>query len=193
MKPCLKKTVLSVRSAPTRKKWTICFLLVAILATMIAIFLLSSESVSESGERSFGVTMQIARILYRDFYNLSHAEQTEIVEGMHRFVRKGAHFSEYAVLGSLVILALNEVLLPHATSVRRKLCLAVTAALFGLFYAIFDEIHQKFVNRGASPRDVCIDFAGVVFGICLVEGASYIIALHRSKHTDQRYGKGENT
>jgi VanZ family protein len=191
MKPCLKNPILTVRFA--RKKWAIFVLLVAILATMIVIFLLSAESVSESGERSFGVTVQIARILYPDFDDLSYAEQIKIVDGMHRIVRKGAHFTEYAVLGVLVMLALNEMFISYASSTRCRLCLAIMAAAFGLFYAILDEVHQKFVSRGASPRDVCIDFAGVIFGIGLVKGASYIIRrIRNGKHAGHRYGKGEN-
>ncbi len=193
MKPCLKNPILTVRSASARKKWTVCILLVAILSTMIVIFLFSSERVSESGERSFSVTVQIARILYRDFDNLSHAEQTEIVDGMHRVVRKGAHFAEYAVLGVLVMLELSEIFLSPTSTARRRLYLAMMAASFGLSYAILDEVHQIFSHRGASPRDVCIDFAGVIFGVGLVAGLSYIIRRIRGRnHAAHQYGKGEN-
>jgi VanZ family protein len=182
MKPCLKNLMLTVQTAPARRRWTIYLLLAAILATMTAIFLLSSESVSESGERSLGMTVQIARILYSDFDALSYDEQIELVDRMHRIVRKGAHFTEYAVLAALVRLVLGEMLISYSNSARDRLYIALTAAAFGLFYAIFDEVHQKFVNRGASPRDVCIDFAGVIFGIMLVEVMSSILRrLHRSK------------
>ena len=122
MKPCLTPPLLTVRSAPTRKKRTICILLVAILATMTAIFLFSSESVSESGERSFGVTVQIARILRPDFDDLSYDEQIEIVDGMHRIVRKGAHFTEYAVLGALVMLELIEIFLSPTSTAPSRVC-----------------------------------------------------------------------
>lgn len=183
MKPRLDDSNLIARRLPIGKRWTVCLLLAAILATMIAIFLLSSESVAESGERSFGVTVQIARILHRNFDSLSNTEQIEIVDGMHRLVRKGAHFTEYALLGGLLILVLNEMFLSRTYSARYQLYLALIAAAFGLSYAIFDEVHQKFVNRGASPRDVCIDFAGVIFGIGLVIGITHIIRLIRNEKT----------
>ena len=38
--------------------------------------------------------------------------------------------------------------------------------LFGYLYATSDEFHQMFSNgRTASPKDVCIDTLGVLFGI----------------------------
>lgn len=38
--------------------------------------------------------------------------------------------------------------------------------LFGWLYATSDEFHQMFSNgRTASPKDVCIDTLGVLFGI----------------------------
>jgi len=115
------------------------------------------------------------------------------VDGMHRIVRKGAHFTEYAVLGALVMLELSEIFLSHTSTARRRLYLVMMAASFGLFYAILDEVHQIFSHRGASPRDVCIDFAGVIFGVGLVAGLSYIIRRIRGKnHAAHRYGKGEN-
>ena len=40
--------------------------------------------------------------------------------------------------------------------------------LFGYLYATSDEFHQMFSNgRTASPKDVCIDTLGVLFGIGL--------------------------
>ena len=40
--------------------------------------------------------------------------------------------------------------------------------MFCLLYAASDEIHQIFSNRGASVKDVMIDFAGAVTGILLL-------------------------
>jgi VanZ family protein len=70
-------------------------------------------------------------------------------------LRKLAHLAEYAVLGALLLRALN----------RRAPALAL-----GLAYAVTDEIHQHFVRgRHASAVDVAIDTAGVVAGIVLLE------------------------
>jgi VanZ family protein len=69
-------------------------------------------------------------------------------------LRKGAHMTEYAILGLLLLRA-----------VGREL----PAFALGIAYAITDEIHQHFVRgRHASPIDVLIDTAGVAIGIFLV-------------------------
>jgi VanZ family protein len=69
-------------------------------------------------------------------------------------LRKGAHMTEYALLGILLLRALGREL---------------PALALGLAYAVTDEIHQHFVSgRHASPVDVLIDTAGVAIGIFLV-------------------------
>ena len=66
-------------------------------------------------------------------------------------LRKGAHMTEYAILGLLLVRALGREL---------------PALALGMGYAITDEIHQHFVGgRHASPVDVLIDTAGVAIGI----------------------------
>ena len=66
-------------------------------------------------------------------------------------LRKGAHVTEYAILGLLLFRAIGR---------------EVPAFLLGVAYAITDEIHQHFVSgRHASPIDVAIDSAGVAFGL----------------------------
>jgi VanZ family protein len=69
-------------------------------------------------------------------------------------LRKGAHVTEYAILGLLLLRA-----------VGREL----PALLIGVAYAITDEVHQHFVQgRHASPVDVAIDSAGILLGIVLL-------------------------
>jgi VanZ family protein len=68
-------------------------------------------------------------------------------------LRKGAHLTEYAVLGGLLYRALG----------REPLALGV-----GIAYAATDELHQYFVRgRHASPVDVAIDAVGVAAGMLL--------------------------
>ena len=69
-------------------------------------------------------------------------------------LRKGAHLTEYAILGALLLRALGR---------------AVPAFLVGVSYAVTDEIHQHFVRgRHASPFDVAFDAAGVALGLLIV-------------------------
>jgi VanZ family protein len=69
-------------------------------------------------------------------------------------LRKGAHMTEYAILGLLLLRAIGREL---------------PAFALGIAYAVTDEIHQHFVRgRHASPIDVLIDTFGVAIGIFLV-------------------------
>ncbi len=66
-------------------------------------------------------------------------------------LRKGAHLTEYAILGALLYRALQ----------REAVALAT-----GIAYAATDELHQHFVRaRHASPVDVAIDAVGLAIGM----------------------------
>jgi len=66
-------------------------------------------------------------------------------------LRKGAHVTEYAILGLLLMRAMGREL---------------PAFLLGIAYAITDEVHQHFVSgRHSSPLDVAIDSTGVLIGV----------------------------
>ena len=66
-------------------------------------------------------------------------------------LRKGAHITEYAVLGALLYRAFER---------------EAPAFLTGVAYAATDELHQYFVRgRHGAPIDVVIDAAGVALGV----------------------------
>jgi VanZ family protein len=66
-------------------------------------------------------------------------------------LRKGAHVTEYAIFGLLLLRAVG----------REGPAFAV-----GVAYAITDEVHQHFVSgRHASPIDAAIDSAGILIGV----------------------------
>ena len=69
-------------------------------------------------------------------------------------LRKLAHMAEYAILGALLLRALERPLAAFAAAVA---------------YAATDELHQHFVRgRHASALDVGIDAAGVALGIVAI-------------------------
>ena len=69
-------------------------------------------------------------------------------------LRKGAHLTEYAILGALLLRALGR---------------DAPALAAGILYAASDELHQHFVRgRHAAPVDVLIDAVGVGVGILLL-------------------------
>jgi len=71
--------------------------------------------------------------------------------GWDTVLRKGAHMTEYAILGALLLRAFGR---------------ETPAFAAGVAYAASDEVHQHFVRgRHASPVDVLIDAVGVAVGI----------------------------
>lgn len=78
--------------------------------------------------------------------------------GSGGFLRKAAHFTEFAVLGALLSWLLGML----GKDTRRALA-------WGCFAACVDETIQRFVpDRGPSIRDVGIDTCGVLFGMLLL-------------------------
>ena len=139
-----------------------------VLANMVMIYRLSAESKEESGNRSTGLVVLVRPLFYPDFDSLGYEEQLDATEHTHHIVRKMAHFLEYALLGFLstgLLIYLNR-------RIRRarvpKWATWMVPPLFCLLYAISDEVHQIFSERGPSPKDVLIDFAGAVGGYLLI-------------------------
>ena len=86
------------------------------------------------------------------------------------FVRKTAHFTEYAILGLLFYLNLN-----HHSSQKQSPKLFTLAILFSALYACTDEFHQLFVpGRTGQPFDVLVDTLGATFGCLVVLAAQKI-------------------
>lgn len=82
-------------------------------------------------------------------------------EETHHFVRKAAHFTEFAVLG--ILYALIKIRIDKKT-VSSLLFFPVSCTLFT---AVTDEFIQSFIGRGSSVRDVMLDFAGAITGIAI--------------------------
>ena len=78
------------------------------------------------------------------------------------WIRKGAHVTEYALLGWLAFRALSLSLALKSTLARvASLALALAVAV-----AVTDEFHQSFLpERTSSPWDVAIDASGALLAI----------------------------
>lgn len=135
-----------------------------VVANLMLIFGFSSESRSESASRSRIVTVTVARLLNPSFDEMSLAEQNVVVDELHHYVRKAAHFLEFALLGFLTT-ALT-LLVWRFFDPRPILWLTLCIpSLFCLLSAVTDEVYQIFTNRGSSATDVMIDFSGAVCGV----------------------------
>jgi hypothetical protein len=78
--------------------------------------------------------------------------------GWDTLLRKGAHMTEYAILGALLLRALGS---------------ALPALAAGVAYAATDELHQHFVRgRHAAFLDLLIDAVGVAVGILVLRRLS---------------------
>ncbi|MBE6623269.1 MAG: VanZ family protein [Ruminococcaceae bacterium] len=123
------------------------------------IFSNSAETASESNDKSYDVVeIIIEKVLREDLESKSKAE----ISIINNFIRKLAHFSEFAVLSLFAFLSF------WAWNLKSFLryFLPVTAAFF---VACTDEIIQYFVpGRACRFTDVLIDTGGAVFLIIVV-------------------------
>jgi VanZ family protein len=105
-----------------------------------------------SADNTFSV---VGPILHFLFPGLS----SDRVEAIHWIIRKGAHVSEYFVLGLLLLRAFRA-----NSSLAWRWRWPLFAAIGVLLWALGDELHQSLVpSRTASMIDVGIDTVGGVF------------------------------
>ena len=141
-----------------------CINVICIILWMILVFIFSNEGGVDSSGTS-GNTIRQILILFKKDWDLIQLEKT--IEMLQPFVRKLAHFTLYAV-GGFLTYNLNSKTekikkLEQRYSYINKYTITI---IFGIFYAITDEIHQIFVpGRDGRVFDVCVDTLGVIFGL----------------------------
>ena len=120
--------------------------LLLVILWMIFIFVMSSfDATSSSNQSNFIVDIITGIINIKDIGLLS------------LIIRKLAHFTEYFILGILVI--------NFITRYDKKIIIAI---LLCIIYATSDEIHQIFVpGRSCQITDIMIDSLGSIMGIYL--------------------------
>lgn len=135
-----------------KKKYTI-YRFIPMVLLMILIFMFSATPGDESSQQS-GFFVEL---ISRTYSELSTKALTpEALAFIGFFVRKTAHFSEYAVLAGSVLFAFYNII-----SEPKKLYLV--SLLVSHLYAASDEIHQHFVpGRVCAYKDVLIDTAGAL-------------------------------
>ncbi len=148
---------------PQRLKQVLSFL--PALLIMVAIFRFSSQNADDSSTESIRITQELLCAI-RDRLRLSWtpSQLSLYIERSEFFIRKLAHFSEYAALGLSFILPLCAF---YSGSFKKK-TLFLTSWIICIAYAASDELHQ-FFSPGRSPqiRDVVIDSFGALAGILL--------------------------
>ena len=136
-------------------------LLILLFGTFYIIFGFSSQDGEESGDISSRVTEFILE-KSNTYKNIEENRQDEIFERTEKIIRKIAHLSIYALVGSLLMGLVSTFKLKEKTRILISLIL-------GVLYAASDEIHQLFSpGRSAQITDVYIDTLGVLVGIFVI-------------------------
>lgn len=121
--------------------------LILLVIWMLFIFIMSTFNANESSSQSGIIVSFISNI-----FSINNIEVLSLI------VRKFAHFFEFLVLG---ILLLNVII-----NYNKKIYLAY---IFGIIYAILDEVHQLFVmGRSCQLTDILIDSLGIMIGIFVI-------------------------
>jgi len=129
---------------------------------MLLIFCYSAKPAVSSNENSMYIANHILNS-YEKLMNVNYegTKRTNILNLINHIVRKGAHFSEYAVLACA--LAFHLLILG-----KKDQLLLLIPIVLAAFYASTDEYHQTFVaGRSGQVMDVLIDSSGAVVGATL--------------------------
>lgn len=125
-------------------------LLVLIIIWAVFVFGFSSQT----GEESSGLSTKIANLFF---------DSEEMIKIAEPIIRKLAHFSEYALGGTLIYLLIDT----YEFTNKKKFLISLG---IGIWYAAIDELHQTFVpNRSGNIIDVCIDTLGIIVGILFIK------------------------
>ncbi len=119
---------------------------------------------------SLTVGYTIGQMFVPDFEDWSIEEQEAFAERINHPVRKCAHATEYAILGSFLAGTVIGSRHNNNRRIQFLLCLLIGAA-----YAATDELHQLFVpGRAGKFTDVLIDSGGVIIGLLVACAAGLI-------------------
>ena len=147
------------------RKYSIGLSFVLVLAVMVMIFCFSAQTGQSSGALSGRITAKVVRFFVSDFDSFSEMQQKALLSKVGLWIRKAAHFSEFALLGFSLML--------HILQLKKRITVRYSSLWawgVGTVYAMSDELHQHFVGgRYPAVTDVLIDSSGVLAGaFCFV-------------------------
>ncbi len=138
------------------KRLSVLFFVLA-AAWMAVIFFLSAQDAGESGETSGRVVGMIVRIFRLDAEKLAGIGGTEALDS---WIRRLAHFTEYALLGLLLV--------PAWRFSGLRFAGAMAWGIASL-WAVLDEVHQAFVpGRACQWQDMLTDSVGAALGTAVM-------------------------
>lgn len=160
------------------KKYKFIFFLILTIAWLGVIYSFSLEPANVSDDTSFGLISWIVEH-FLPFLEDTMAQLSESqMRFWHNLVRKMAHFTEYAILGTLSMLTCCQI---RSKALWNKMAGSI---LFCMAAASIDETIQLFVDgRAGRIGDVLIDSGGAIVGIGAV-----LLAVRLYKHHRENVG-----
>lgn len=135
---------------------------ILVIIWMLVIFNFSSQNGSKSTKTSDVVTSMVVNVTTSvTNKDIPREEVKKKVEDSTFLVRKTAHFTEYLILGILVLQLLSDY-----TKINKRML--IVSLIICYLYAVSDEVHQIFIpDRTAKVLDTFIDGAGSLVGITI--------------------------
>ncbi len=156
----------------SNKLWLIVQILL-VAAWMFLIFNFSNENSKTSQGTSDKLLFKVVEIVKGR--KLSDADKTRIRKKYSFYIRKGAHFFLYSVLGMTIYIFLCYIL-------KSPYKIVLLSIIISILYAVSDEFHQSFIpGRSAAWFDVVVDSCGAGVGISCILFLRSIVAFFRWK------------
>lgn len=135
---------------------------ILVIIWMFVIFNFSSQNGTKSTKTSDVVTSMVVNVTTSvTNKDIPREEVKKKVEDSTFLVRKTAHFTEYLILGILVLQLLSDY-----TKINKRML--IVSLIICYLYAVSDEVHQIFIpDRTAKVLDTFIDGAGSLVGITI--------------------------
>lgn len=135
---------------------------ILVIIWMLVIFNFSSQNGPKSTKTSDVVTSMVVNVTTSvTNKDIPREEVKKKVEDSTFLVRKTAHFTEYLILGILVLQLLSDY-----TKINKRML--IVSLIICYLYAVSDEVHQIFISgRTAKVLDTFIDGAGSLVGITI--------------------------
>lgn len=151
----IKKNLLFIWLTGKKFIWkTLCW--TPAIATVLTIFILSSQNGVASAETSQSLTMSLAHLVSGENVTYSNASEIAALEALDVFIRMLAHMGEYAFLSLMVGLAVT------VNGFHGKIRMFYMC-FFGVLTAGCDEFFQVFVpGRYGDLSDILFDSLGVI-------------------------------
>ena len=155
--------------------------IILVILWMLVVFSFSAQNGSKSSGISNKVAGKIIDII--NLTNIGEQEERQIkIEKIEPVIRKMAHLTIYILGGILISNMMFQLILKN--SIKLKIGIS---AIFGIVFAITDEIHQLFVGgRSGRIQDVIIDSIGVIIGIVFFQIIRKIILSSKEEKNDCR-------